>query len=181
MTLTAQPVAGRPLHYTVHDDALGTDALVAVSPSDDSAAGAIAVYTEAANPPASAILEARKRVAVGAMRQAIAAHEEAYIARYGRAEPLTWPELVPAVQAYESLGDGAPWDLLALLDARCGVTGETRAELCAKVTAQRATFAPEGMRISGWRARTEAAIEAATDVAGVEAAIAALRAGLAGA
>lgn len=118
---------------------------------------------------ATALNEARFRART-AVRKALDDFEAGVVGDYPQSERDSWPKQERAARDFTVNGDGAAQASLDLLDARCAVTGETRAQLADKIIANADALAPLALWLSGMRYTAMSAIDAAVDMAEVEAA-----------
>lgn len=118
---------------------------------------------------ATALSEARSR-AKSAVRKALEDFEAGVVGAYPQSERDSWTKQEAAARDFDTNGAGAAQTSLDLLDARCAVTGETRAQFAAKIIANADAFAPVALWLSGVRYAAIADIDLAVDVSEIEAA-----------
>lgn len=136
----------------------------------------------AADLAADALSEARAQ-ARAAVRAETQAAGGTLLADYPPAEQLTFPLQTEAAQAYDTDGEAAAAPMLARLDAILAGRGITpdateRAALATRILDRAAAFEAEGLRLAGLRSAAHNDIDAATDIAGIDAALAAFRGAL---
>jgi len=118
-----------------------------------------------------------KADATGDLARRLDAYAETLVRKYPRVERDTWPTLEAAARAVDAGTETA--GQTAMLAARMAVTGESEAALVAKILANADAFRAVAMWLQGLRAKHEASIDAAADVAAVAAALQAARAEIA--
>lgn len=104
--------------------------------------------------------------------KAIEAVYGVYISHYPEAERATWPKQEDAARAV--IAGTATTGQTALLTARATLSGETVADLAAKIITASDTFSQLGLALAGIRSAVQKAIEEATDVAAVDTALTAM-------
>lgn len=116
------------------------------------------------------VLAAVKRWAVLAVADVAEAMADRITPPAPPSERLSWTTKLAAAEAHDA--DAATAAQTALLTAEAAITGESVDTLAASIITNAATFNVAAGKLAGQRRKTQKAVDAATDIAGVLAALA---------